>query len=190
MDYKDSLIALRDAASSVAVTENLDGLKWMKKVFNSAGTEAAFLSESKLDLDTDGVTDPNIKYDPDHQGQTSIDGSADWLDANTLNYFVLPIGFTGRHGGIRLGCLASIVYGDRIAHAIFADSGPTDKFGEASINVHRSLGFERVVDSKIVNVGIDNDVWILVFIGSHIATPCTQDEIDAAAHPLWEAMTS
>ncbi|MEI8281555.1 MAG: hypothetical protein WCG75_04030, partial [Armatimonadota bacterium] len=103
---------------SVPVNEVLDGLESMKKVFSSNGS-AAFLATSDLDLDTDGLEDPAIQYEPTHQAQTSIDEHGKWLNSNQLNFIVLPIGFNGRHGNtVPIGTLATVLYGNRIAHAI------------------------------------------------------------------------
>ena len=199
MSTKDSLIALKNAASSITVNENLSGLQWMKKVFTTDGTQAAFLSESKLALDTDGKEVTGIDYSPDqyHEPQTSFDQSGAWLSSNDINYIVLPElfgtplnGTAPRHGGIALGCLATVLYGTAFGHAIFADEGPPTDYGEGSIRIQGILGNPCIENGAVVDCGIDNDVWILIYIGSNIgATPCTQAQIDAAAQPLWEAFT-
>lgn len=190
-------LAARKAAG-IPVAENLAGLAWMVKIFDDNGN-AAFLSMSKGDMDDDGVEDPNVDYstDPDHQSQTSFDPNGTWLCANNISYFVLPGGFaTGsnaRHGGVALGCLGTMIYGatGAISHGIFADVGPSSKFGEFSLEACRELGFERVVNGQILNDGLDGEVTLLIYIGSNIGPgPVTQAQINAAAAPLWQAFGS
>jgi hypothetical protein len=122
----------------------------------------ALYYESALELDTDGSA--FAKLDATGQARTSAhltDGS--FLDANTVNYIVLPEGgFTDRFG-IQLGDMAVVIFRDRLAFACFGDFGPSNKLGEASIAVHRDLGFERVVKGRLVNAGIDGEVVTIVF---------------------------
>lgn len=158
------------------------GLESFSKLFSTGG-KPVFLSISDLDLDTDGKKNPNIRYESTHQSQTSIDGSGTWLDSNTINFIVLPGGFEKDFGGVHIGCLATVIYKDKIAHAIYADVGPSTKYGEGSIALHRALGFERVKNGKIVDVGIDNGVKIILHINSKISkTPCTQEQINSEAN--------
>ena len=177
--------------SEPAGETNLTGMQSFNKVFSKDDSTPAFFSISKLDLDTDGKKDPNIHYESTHQDVTSIDPHGDWLNSNTLNFYVLPGNFTKRHGGIKTGCLGTVIYGDKFAHAIFADVGPKTKYGEASIHVHRTLGFERVKNGHILDCGIDNNVGILIYINSVIPhTPCTQSDIDEACKEHWEKFNS
>ncbi len=197
MTIKDKLDALKNKANSEVVDEHLTGLAWMTKVYSQLGDHAAFLSESKLDLDTDGKKDPSIdssKYDHDHQDTTSLDTTGTWLNANKISYFVLPGGFATkvagkvpRHGGIPLGCLGTLVYKEKLAHVVFADIGPEHKFGEASINAHRVLGFERVKNHSIIDAGMDSGVYLLVYVGSQVSPLAnfTQADIDHQAAALW-----
>lgn len=167
----------------------LVGLQSIVKVFADDGS-AAFISVSDLDLDTDGKRDPAIKYEPTFQEQTSIDPKGEWCDSNDINFIVLPGGFVDRHGGpsmIPLGCLATVIYKDKVAHAIFADVGPRGKYGEGSIALHRALGFERVgKKGKIIDLSIEGDVTIVLYLGTRVSTiSCFQSEIDAEAGALW-----
>lgn len=175
-----------NALHSLPVGEpKLAGCQSFRKVFATDGTPA-FFSVSDLDLDTDGQADPNIRYESTNQGETTIDPGGKWCNSNKLNFIVLPIGFKERRGGVKLGCLATVVYKNKVAHAIFADEGPKTKYGEGSIALHRALGFERVKNGKIVDVGIDPPVGILIYIGSNIGkTPVIQADIDKACAPLW-----
>lgn len=157
------------------------------KVFASDGS-SAFLTNSKLDLDTDGQADPLIRYESTNQPQTSIDPDSKWCNSNRINFIVIPGGMSDRHAGtLGMGTLATVVYNGSHAHCIVADIGPHAKFGEGSIALHRALGFERVKNNRIIDVGIDRGVTTLIYIGSNIGkTPVTQADINKACEPLWE----
>ena len=173
------------------IHEVLVGLTSMTKVFAADGS-AAFLTLSDLDLDTDGVKDPAIHYETTHQSQTSLDPGGIWLNSNRLNFIVLPGGFSERHGStLEMGTLATVIYSGRVAHAVVADFGPRKKFGEGSIALHRALGFERIRGGRIVDVGIDRGVLMLIYIGSQIQNvPFEQEDIDMACAPLWAKFSS
>jgi Fungal chitosanase of glycosyl hydrolase group 75 len=103
--------------------------------------------ESKLAVDTDGSPYWNQDGPPAHPfGQPdtathNADGSA--LDADLINYYVLPGGFWEKQG-IRKGDIAVVIYGIRKAYAIFGDVGPVHSLGEGSIALHRELGNETI----------------------------------------------
>jgi hypothetical protein len=60
-----------------------------------------------------------------------------------------------------------LFFGNRISFAVFGDEGPKTKLGEASIMVHRQLGFERIrEDGSLIDAGIDANVTTIVFPGS------------------------
>ena len=173
------------------IHEELVGLTSMMKVFAADGS-SAFLTLSDLDLDTDGVKDPSIHYEPTHQSATSIDPAGKWLNSNRVNFIVLPGGFSERHGkSVGIGTLATVIYSGRVAHAVVADIGPRTKFGEGSIALHRELGFERVRDGRIFDCGIDRGVLTLIYIGSRIGlSEFSQGDIDRACEPLWRRFSS
>lgn len=135
----------------------LKGLDYMCKL------PGALLFTSDLDLDTDGKTLPGVAYDKYHQGKVSYGGSS--VDSNELPYFVLPAGFASQHG-IEPYDIAAVLYEDRIEYAQYVDNGPQDKIGEGSVALHRSLGFERLVDRRIIDCGIDRGVVTVVLAGS------------------------
>lgn len=169
--------------------EQLLGLEFFRKVFNPKGIPC-FLSKSDLDLDTDGVRDPKIKYESTNQSQTSIDPNAEWCNSNTINYVVIPGKFQDRNGGIGLGTLCTVFYKDKIAHAIIGDFGPKTKYGEGSINLHRQLGYERIKNGRIQDIGISSGVYILFYINSKISKlPCTQKQIDEECSKLLNEFT-
>lgn len=154
------------------VNEHYIGLKWMRKI--NRNDLGAILSSSKLDLDTDGIATPGIHFEPTHQDQTTLHG----LESLKDPFYVLPGGFADRHD-IKLGTLATVFYDDKYVHAIYGDVGPKTKYGEASIKVHESLGFDRVTDSgKIKDIGIDGNVYILIYKDVVVSDPKSNDEIN------------
>lgn len=168
------------------------------KVYNDAGI-AALISVSDLDLDTDGKERNDIVYESTHQAKTSIDPNGRWCDSSKLNFIVLSGGLPGRHGGdemLPLGCLCTVIYKGKKAHAIYADGGPKDKYGEGSIALHKALGFNRLKKItkgtnkgkyKIIDLAIDKDVIIVIYLGCKVSTlPCSQSQIDNEAQKLWE----
>jgi hypothetical protein len=122
--------------------------------------------DSELQLDTDG-SDVSVG-DQFHQDQTSYryaDGSS--INANKVPFFVLPQKSQWMTNlGIKLGDIGAVVYEDKLAFAVFADFGPQTKLGEGSVELHRRLGFERVKNNKIQDVGIGPGVITIVFPGS------------------------
>ena len=192
MKELDKILALK----STPVTERYDGnplqgLTSIVKVFAADGSPA-FLTNSKLDLDTDSMADPTIRYESTHQNQTSIDPNGVWYNSNKLNGIVIPGGMSDRHAGtLGMGTLATVVYNGHVAHCVVFDVGPHAKFGEGSIALHRALGFERVKNNRIIDVGIDRGVTTLIYIGSNIGKkPFIQADIDKACAPLWAKFTS
>ena len=172
---------LHSAQTVASQPDSYIGLERLTKLFK--GNDAAFVALSKLDVDTDGKRHLGIHYESTHQDQTTIDPRASWCDSSTIPFFVLPIGWG--HGGCELGTLATIFYNGRHVHAIFADSGPRTKFGEASLAVHRALGIELVKqDGHIKDVGIDSGVTTLIYVGHKAKVPATFDEIQVVAEPL------
>lgn len=146
---------------TMALHENYQGASFLCRL-----PGGALYFESGLQLDTDGSA--HAAADPTGQSGTSVTDAANDrpLDADTVNYFVLPGGgFAARHG-IRLGDIAAVVRGKRMAFACFGDVGPAKKLGEGSIALHRALGFERVVNGQLQNVGIADGVVTIVFPGS------------------------
>ena len=172
---------------STPVFEDLEGLVSSKKVYASDGT-AAFLTLSKLDLDTDSNLGPDIKVESTHQNQTTIDPSGLWMNSNTIPFIVMPGGFSERHGkSMGMGTLATVFYNGRHCHAVVADIGPKHKYGEGSIALHRALGFERIKNGKIQDIGIDSGVTMLLYIGSNIGRkPFIGSDVAKATEPWYQ----
>lgn len=175
MTYDDFLAKAKGSVARPDIAYR--GLEKAHKLYLADGT-AAFLTLSDLDLDTDGKSSAGIRYESTHQSRTSIDPAGEWCDSNLIPFYVLPIGWPV--GLCELGTLATILYGGRHVHAIYADAGPRVKYGEASLAVHRALGFERVKDGRIVDVGIGGGVTTLIHLGQTANYPCTFAEIQAA----------
>lgn len=96
---------------------------------------------SKLAVDADGGSDwRNDRYGQATTSLTNADGSA--LDANKVNYFVLPITDEYKQMGIKLGDLAWVrnARTGKMVAAIFGDHGPKRKIGEGSQALCRALG--------------------------------------------------
>lgn len=188
----DKLLSLKSTpVTELYNGEPLLGLASIVKVFTEDGS-SAFLTNSKLDLDTDGKKDSLIRYESTNQPQTSIDPAGAWCNSNQINFIVMPGGMSDRHGGmLGMGTLATVCYKGSHAHCVVADIGPHAKYGEGSIALHRALGFERVKNNLIVDIGIDRGVLTLIYIGQAIEKrPLTQKDINLACEPLWVKFNS
>ena len=173
---------------STPVDEHLEGLQSMTKVYTKDGSQSAFHSISGLQLDTDGKNNPKIKkYDRYHQAQTSEDQEGHWLSSEKICYIVIPGGFAKRHGGCKVGMLATVGYKGLTVHCVVADVGPEHKFGEGSIMLHQAIDGPRIDhEMKIIDKGIDANVEMLWYIGTDIGDgPFTQDDINRHCIPLW-----
>ena len=150
--------------------------------------DVAILTLSKLDLDTDGLEESGVTYEPTHQNETSLDPAGNWLDSNTLPYIVVPLCWPSDHPTSSLGCLCTVLYGGAHCHAVVGDFGPSHKFGEGSLALHRTLGFERIVDGKVQDCGIDSGVTILFHTAHKVPDgSVTAELINQLAEPLFEA---
>lgn len=168
--------------SGTLLNQGFKGLEWMVKL-----NSGQICFQSDLDLDTDGKRDPAIRYESTEQPQTSLDPGGKILSSNETPFFVLP-GHFGSNYGIRLGDIAVVLYRDKMEYALFADVGPRNKIGEGSIALHRSLGFERVVNGKIKDVGIDSGVVTLVFPGSGNGKIQSADSVRALGRSLFKGL--
>jgi hypothetical protein len=104
----------------------------------------ALFIQADMDIDTDG-SPRATSLDPQFgQLQTSlrypgIEGQSQFIDSETIPYFVLPLGFAEEHG-LELGDIGVVIYMGRHSFAIYADNGPVGKIGEGSIQLARQLG--------------------------------------------------
>lgn len=142
--------------------------------------------ESKLDLDTDG----SAFSAQDATGQTTTaakDDSGNSLDADRINYFVLPGRFPAQHG-IRKGDIGVVILGIRKVYGCFGDVGPSHKLGEGSISLHRELGHETIVNGRLINSGISGGVITIVFPGSGNGFGRTNAESARIGEPLFQRL--
>jgi hypothetical protein len=181
----ESIVDLIDQPETKVVLGALFGKKFMCKF---PGGQIYF--ESKLALDTDGsrFAIPDAKghrEDPSGRITTSArDADGNFLDAETINYFVLPGGFAGKHG-IRIGDIAVVFNGIAMAFACFGDVGPAGSLGEGSIALHRDLGHETVVGGHLLNDSISSGVVTIVFPGSGNGLGRTSWESERIGQPLF-----
>ena len=128
-----------------------------------------------MSVDADGASEA-WKEDPWGQAQTSLTyRDQRSVDPTKLNDFVLPIGFDKLHPGMRIGDVAAVFYGGKVAYAIYADRGPRGRIGEGSIRLAQSLG----INADPRRGGVGGGVIYLVFPGSGTKRPLPQEEIDA-----------
>lgn len=163
----DDIPALFNHPDTKIIVEHFKGKKFMCKL-----PDGEIYFDSKLSLDADG-SPYWVQDKPNSQPNTSahfVDRRN--LDADRINYFVLPGGFYKNHK-ICIGDIAVVIRGVRKAFACFGDVGPPHSLGEGSISLHRELGNETVNGrhSKSggtfnAKAGIDNGVITIVFPGS------------------------
>ena len=162
----DDIVGLISDPRTKPIEEVFFGKNFMCKFPNG---EIYF--DLKLALDTDGsrfaIPDAHgHKEDPSGQATTATrkaDGSS--LDADEINYFVLPGDFWIRHR-IGKGDIGVVIAGIRLSYACFGDVGPAGSLGEASIALHRDLGHETVVGGHLRNEGLNGGAITIVFPGS------------------------
>jgi hypothetical protein len=183
----DSIVNLFHHPRTQTISAHLIGKEFMCRF-----PSGQLYFESKLDLDTDGSV--YHKQDGTGQGETSArysDKSS--LDADLVNYFVLPKHFY-QHHGIRIGDIGVVIYGIRKVYACFGDVGPANKLGEASIALHRELGHETIVGrdtasgGRLINAGISSGVITIVFPGSGNGLGRKNSESAAIGDPLFQKL--
>lgn len=135
-------------------------------------------------IDADGSPRAR-KIDPYGQSETSLrykNGAS--VNAETVNYFVLPLGKYQQYG-VRKGDIAAVRYGDEVRFAVFADAGPSHKLGEGSMALAASLG----INNNPRNGGTHRpEVEYIVFPGSGNGRPLHNDaHQDLGRHYLGKA---
>jgi hypothetical protein len=168
---------------------------------------------AKMAVDADGPpAGPGL---PDGKGLDPASGRPDTsftfadgggLPSATIPYVVLPQSRARSnrpfHPGLRIGDLAVVIYGNKIAPAICGDLGPYRLIGESSIRVHETLRQRGVPDPckardahgnclKILNESVAEDVLYFVFPNSALGPSLTprnaEREIGKAARARFEA---
>jgi hypothetical protein len=103
------------------------------------------LITSDADTDADGSPDAT-RIDDSGQLQTSLGkpswkGKGDYVNAREIPYYVLPLNWQEVTGvNCKLGDIAKLTYKDKSIYAIYADKGPKNIIGEASIIAIELLG--------------------------------------------------
>ena len=158
--------------------------------------------ESQLDIDTDRSQywsedgPPAKPFGSPNTSARWADGKS--LDADLINYFVLPGGFYAHHG-ISVGDIGVVIRDIRMTYACFGDVGPSGKLGEGSIALHRELGNETIRDrdsadgGHLINGlkggnGIASGVITIVFPGSGNGLGRTNRESATIGSALFEKL--
>jgi Fungal chitosanase of glycosyl hydrolase group 75 len=104
-----------------------------------------------------------------------------YVNAEAVNFIVLP----GRSNlGVSLGdfCVVIRPRTGASAYAVYADVGPANKIGEASIALADALG----IPSSPKDGGAGHGIFYLVFPGSAQGWPLSQEEIDRGTGKLFD----
>lgn len=123
-------------------------------------------------ISTTSLQDPNKKAsDPTR-----------YVDSESISFIVLP---GGLGLGQKLGDFAVVINPATGAYeyAVYADSGPSNKIGEGSIALAKTLG----VPSSPKNGGVSAGIIYIVFPNSKKGWPLTQSDIDQYAAALFGA---
>jgi hypothetical protein len=145
------------------------------------GVKGAIWWTADMDIDCDGLatSECNSTTDPLFQPQTALEPGGVPLDAAATRYMVIPQpsrAFDYRRHGVALGAVAAIVYRGQVTFAVFGDVGPKPIIGEASYATAADFG----LDTNPSTGGADRGVTYVVFPGTAVADPTSNDSIDAA----------
>jgi hypothetical protein len=142
--------------------------------------------ESKLWIDTDGSGFHRPKVAA-VMGTSLLNDDGSGINANTISYMVLPTAVANQ-AGIALGDFAVVIRGVRVVPAIFADTGPANIIGEASIAVHRALGNDPInAKGEFLDNGLEatERVLTIVFPGSGNGKARAANDISASGNLLF-----
>ncbi|MFI0232533.1 glycoside hydrolase family 75 protein [Streptomyces sp. NPDC017086] len=134
------------------------------------GTRDAVFWKADLDVDCDGrpTARCNRRTDPLFADTTAFQQSdGRQLTSETLPYIVVPAAsrrWNPHASGVRGGCVAAVVYRDRVRYAVVGDTGPRDLIGEASYAAARALG----IRPDPVEGGAPSGVTYIVFRDSRV----------------------
>lgn len=93
-----------------------------------------------------------------------------YVNANEIPYISVPPELLAL--GVRKGDLAIVRCGTKRSGAIVGDVGPKGKIGEASVALHRALGFDpQRAMPKHHLVGITSGVWFEIHLGTAGSPP-------------------
>jgi hypothetical protein len=103
-----------------------------------------------------------------------------YVDSESINFFVLPSKLSL---GSKLGDFGVVIRPEKSGYdyAVYADIGPANKIGEASIALAAALG----IPSNPKNGGTAHGIAYIVFPGSKQGWPLTQAQIDQHGSTLF-----
>jgi hypothetical protein len=177
--YESGLMIDADGAYHAYHPDNKSGLDYLGNAGHPGNWWALVTNNGQPDgrplVQTD--TDPAPGF---YISTTTLeDGSKDpkdprrYVNAEAVNFIVLP----GRLGlGAKLGDFAVVIRPATGAYdyAVYADVGPANKIGEASVALAAALG----VPSSPKSGGVGHGIIYIVFPGSAQSWPLSQPEID------------
>jgi hypothetical protein len=125
---------------------------WKNGGDNSASPTVFVLENGHVLITADADTDADGSPDADEIDDTGLlqtalgkdngwKGDGDYVNARIVPYYVLPGNWKSvTNIGCKLGDIAKISYKNKIVYAIYADIGPDEIIGEASIATVEALG--------------------------------------------------
>ncbi|HET6552204.1 MAG TPA: glycoside hydrolase family 75 protein [Dyella sp.] len=141
-----------------------------------------------------GTNSPNTSLRYPLKGSPSV-------DADHVAYIAIPGGGFPSTLNVKVGDVAVVVHGDKLAYAVVADIGPENQIGEGSLRLHEELGHsvcktrnEQGDCTKIVEQSIGSDVMFFIFPGTHsgFIAGLTPENINARIEKLaslrWDAL--
>lgn len=169
------LLTVRTHMTKGELKKTEEELIGSKGMWNSP--RISYFVTDKLDLDTDGVNPDGVVRESTAQSQTSYRYSAGGsLNAFQTPYVVAPgKGWRKKHN-IDLGDFCIVEHKGIFIATVFGDVGPATKIGEASAFVHELLGYDRVVNNRVVNIGLSGRTRFLVFKDSGYKY-CPENEV-------------
>jgi Fungal chitosanase of glycosyl hydrolase group 75 len=187
ISYRGTLTSVSDVGNPITLLPIIETFGWqilsemnayhglMPNSFKRIAGTSAFPSgaihyESKFDIDADG-SGPNLG-DPAFQKDTSLHDGNGALNATTYPFGVIPLPRDGGFSkvqdvGLGLGDVGIAFFQGRSATFVYGDEGPSDKIGEGSVILAKSLG----IDGDPVNGGMQKIPPGVV----HIAFPGSRD---------------
>ena len=173
---------------------------WINGDDDSAKPMVTLLDNGHWLIKSDGSTDadgsPRVgQIDPKSgQSRTSLGkptwkGPNDYVDSEKIPFFVLPLNWAEVTGTkCKLGDMARLSYKDKSIYAIFADEGPREIIGEASVFAIEALGGNpwNSAKTKIVSglpFGVSYEV---IPNSSNLARTVSYETIQAYGKELFE----
>lgn len=158
--------------SFTGATEENVSLKGLARMYTLRS--GALYIHADMDIDADGsprakVIDPKNGQLETSLAYKSLTGQARYLDSERVLYIALPYPLYKSKWHVKLGDVAAVIYGDKIAYAVVADSGPSNLIGEGSVKLAQALGHDPFVvkhGKRVVGSSIPKDVIYIVFPGT------------------------